>query len=87
MTKLKWNRDPITSVLNTEYYLNSKTGFDKSWHDKIKASKKEYNLGTHKTHDWQPIKLQTGPHYGKLICKTCNDKFIQWLPKSILSNT
>lgn len=53
-----------------------------------KKLKNNLNLGTHENHDWQPVKLQSGPHYGKLICKTCNNKFIQWLPKdAFLTNT
>lgn len=81
MTKLKWNREPISSILDTDYYKDPKNGFDKSWHQHQKTLKKQLNLGIHENHEWQPIKLQSGPHYGKLICKTCNNKFIQWLPK------
>jgi hypothetical protein len=39
------------------------------------------NLGKHKKHNWQPLKGPFGTHSGKIICKTCNDKWIAWLPK------
>jgi len=39
------------------------------------------NLGKHEQHDWQPLKGPFGPHAGKIICKTCKDKWVAWLPK------
>ena len=89
MTKLKWDREPVRSVLDSEYWQDPKKGFDKGWHHnwakKLEAknsrSKKEIDLGIHKDHQWQPVKCESGPHAGKLICITCNNKFIRWLPK------
>lgn len=40
MTKLKWNRQPISSILDTDYYKDPKNGFDKSWHRHQKKTKK-----------------------------------------------
>ena len=86
MTKLNWNRTTQSSVLNSEYYTNPKKGFDSAWHTQKK--KLNVGLGTHLTHDWQAIKINSGPHEGKAICKTCGDKFIMWLPKGYFnSNT
>lgn len=42
------------------------------------------NLGKHETHDWQPMKGPFGPHAGKIICKTCNDKWVAWLAKGTI---
>ena len=90
MTKLKWDRNPVRSVLNSEYYTNPKEGFDKGWHhtQQLKFEKKQklldknIDLGIHQDHELDIIKLDSGPHAGKLICTTCN-KFIRWLPKGI----
>jgi hypothetical protein len=83
MTKLKWDRQIKTSTLDSEYWANPKTGFDKEWHQarglKNKKVDKE-SLGVHAEHELDIIKLESGPHAGKLTCKTCN-KFIKWLPK------
>jgi len=92
MTKLKWNREPSRSSLNSEYWSNPKKGFDKDWHIKQQYKKQHteeflnqtINLGTHKDHELDIIELDSGPHSTKLICKTCNNKFIRWLPKNII---
>jgi hypothetical protein len=71
--------------MSSDYWTNPKTGFDKDWHEqnrhKQNQLKKEIDLGIHKDHEWTPVKMETGPHSGKLICITCNNKFIRWLPK------
>jgi hypothetical protein len=86
MTKLKWDREPVRSSLNSEYWLNPKKGFDKAWHieqanNTAKKEKLEKSLGEHLHHNWQAIQHTTGPHEGKAICNTCGGKFIMWLPK------
>ena len=80
MTNLNWNRKKQTSTLNSEYWADPKNGFDKSWHTQNNHLKQL--LGTHSSHEWEAVKSQSGPHSGKLICKTCNNKFICWLPKN-----
>jgi hypothetical protein len=91
MTKLKWDREPVRSTLNSDYWNDPKKGFDKDWHIK-QQFKKEKNekilnqkieLGIHKDHDLDIIPLTSGPHSSKLICITCNNKFIRWLSKGI----
>ncbi len=93
MTKLKWDREPVKSILNSEYWIDPKKGFDKGWHynqaahlqgKKIRLLK-EIDLGIHKSHQWTAIKCENGPHTGKLICITCNNKFIRWLPKDVFN--
>ena len=83
MTKLKWDRKDWSSTLNSKYWNDPKTGFDKEWHQarglKNKTIDKE-SLGVHADHEIDIIKLPSGPHAGKLTCKTCN-KFIKWLAK------
>ena len=86
MTKLVWNRQKPNSTLNSEYWTNPKEGFDKNWHEeqkhkKAQALKEKQFLGVHTDHDLEQIKLDSGPHHGKLICKTCGNKFLKWLPK------
>ena len=92
MTKLNWNRESWTSTMNSEYWTDPKRGFDKGWHDR-QAQKDErkqrllsqhIELGTHSQHDLDLVKLETGPHAAKLICITCDGKFIRWLPKGII---
>jgi hypothetical protein len=85
MAKLKWDRQPPTSIMNSDYWNNPKAGFDKAWHEQRQALNK--HLGTHKDHNWEPIRLESGPHVGKAICNTCNGKFIMWLPKNYFTNT
>jgi len=87
MTKLIWDRGSVRSILDSDYYTDPKQGFDKHWHTqqahkKSKAEKERQTLGTHANHELERIQLPSGPHSGKLICKTCNNKFIKWLPKS-----
>ena len=48
---------------------------------KKKKPKKDIKLGIHENHNWQVIKIDTGPHAGKVICNDCNGKFVTWLPK------
>lgn len=88
MTKLKWDREPVRSSLNSDYWSNPKKGFDKNWHDaqatKQKILHKQIDLGTHKDHDLEFVKLDSGPHEGKIMCKTCN-KFMRWLPKGFFN--
>ena len=85
MAKIKWDRVPQNSVMSSEYWRDPKTGFDKAWHEKKKTLNK--NLGIHGTHDWEAIKLDSGPHVGKAVCNTCSGKFIMWLPKNYFTNT
>jgi hypothetical protein len=94
MTKLDYNKTnkSDTAFLNDPYWSNPKTGFDKGWHDQQKAKNErkqrllnqKIDLGTHKDHTLDVIKLESGPHDSKLICITCNNKFIRWLPKGII---
>jgi hypothetical protein len=83
MAKLKWGREPVRSSLNSEYWLDPKTGFDEKWHNQ--RAKMQQSLGIHKDHNWQIINKPTGPHAGKIICNTCNNKFVVWLPKGYIS--
>ena len=84
MAKIKWHRiaekDLIrkhgADVVKTEY--QQKVRFSNS------KSSKEINLGTHESHDWQPLKGPFGPHEGKVICNTCGGKWVAWLPKGTL---
>ena len=71
--------------MNSEYWTNPREGFDKDWHAQHKhkqaqATKEKEFLGIHADHELERIQLTSGPHHGKLVCKTCN-KFIKWLPK------
>ena len=86
MTKLDWNKETWKSTMNSEYWTNPKTGFDKAWHEqqkhkKVQVEKEKQFLGIHVDHELESIKATSGPHAGKLICKTCNNKFLKWLPK------
>ena len=89
MTKFNYSRTnkSDTAFLNDPYWTNPKTGFDKDWHEQLKhknnrSAKLKENLGAHQAHDWEAIKLNSGPHVGKAICNTCGGKFIMWLPKN-----
>lgn len=48
---------------------------------------RELKLGIHQDHNWQIINEPTGPHRGKVICKTCGGKFVTWLPKGAIKKT
>lgn len=86
MTKLKWDRKPVTSVLDSDYYRNPKQGFDQKWHNQ--RAKLREHLGAHKDHQWEIVNKPSGPHAGKVICNSCGGKFVTWLPKGyITSNT
>lgn len=97
MTKLDYRKSnkSDTAFLNDPYWTDPKKGFDKGWHhnwiQKLQSKQnklnKEINLGIHFTHNLDIIELNSGPHYGKLICVSCNNKFIRWLSKDFLSNT
>lgn len=86
MTKLNWSKETWKSTMNSEYWTNPKTGFDKAWHEqqknkKVQVEKEKQFLGNHIDHELESIKAASGPHAGKLICKTCNNKFLKWLPR------
>lgn len=36
----------------------------------------------HKDHEVKIIEKPQGSHAAKLVCASCNGKFIQWLPKN-----
>ena len=48
---------------------------------KDQAEKEKQFLGIHAAHELDRVQSESGPHAGKLICKTCNNKFLKWLPK------
>ena len=88
MTKFDYNKTnkSDTAILNTPYWTEPKTGFDKAWHDQ--REKLRQQLGIHQDHDWEIVNKPTGPHAGKIICNTCRGKFVNWIPKGyIKSNT
>lgn len=86
MTKLVWNRPTWTSQMNSDYWTDPKNGFDKDWHEqqkhkKTQSEKEQQFLGIHASHELDRIQSQSGPHAGKLICITCKNKFLKWLPR------
>ena len=86
MTKLDWNRQQWISTLDSDYWTNPKEGFDQAWHKqqkhiKAQSDKEKQFLGSHADHELEKIQLPIGPHSGKLVCKTCNNKFLKWLPR------
>lgn len=44
----------------------------------------EINLGIHENHEWEVVTDVPSPHSGKIICKSCGDKWITWLPKGAI---
>jgi hypothetical protein len=84
MAKINWNRQPRNNILNSEYYTDPKKGFDQKWYVLNENIKK--NLGIHIHHNWLIISKPTGPHTGRIVCNTCNGKFISWLPKGYISS-
>jgi hypothetical protein len=92
MTKLDYSKTnkSDTAFLNDPYWNNPKTGFDKAWHieqanKKIRSEKEKKALGTHVDHELERILAPTGPHAGKIICKTCGNKFVTWLSKKSIT--
>ena len=80
MAKIDWSRHKLVSKLDRDYFNDPKKGFDSKWHEK-RNSKRQIKLGIHEKHNWQVVKLQSGPHTGKIICNDCGGKFVTWLPK------
>jgi len=58
---------------------------DKKWKSHAltpkKNKKSHIDLGIHEIHEWQPLRGPFGPHAGKIICNTCNGKWVAWLAK------
>ena len=77
MAKLKWNRIAEKSLIRRHGHKIVQSEYTQ----KVQKNKNYINLGIHEKHNWQPLKGPFGPHSGKIICKTCNDKWIAWLPK------
>ena len=80
MAKINWNRHSVKSRLERDHWKDPKFGFDSKWHEKRRGSR-QINLGIHEEHDWEVVKMETGPHAAKVVCKTCKNKFVTWLPK------
>lgn len=81
MAKINWQRKTTGSILHSEYYTNPRKGYDKDfWETREKLNK---TLGKHKQHNWHTVEGTFGPHKGKLVCKTCNNKFLGWAPKQL----
>jgi hypothetical protein len=85
MSKFDYSRTnkSDTGFLNASYWTNPKTGFDQAWH--TQREKLRQQLGIHKDHDWEIINKPTGPHAAKVVCKTCGNKFVSWLPKNYIN--
>ena len=92
MTKLDYSKTnkSDTAFLNDPYWTDPKKGFDRAWHieqanKRIREKKLENSLGIHRDHELEPVLIPTGPHAGKVVCVTCNSKFVTWLPKKLIS--
>lgn len=49
---------------------------------KQKIENKEINLGKHDGHEWEVIVEDIpSPHVGKIVCNTCQGKWVTWLRK------
>ena len=83
MAKINWNRHRYVSKMETNYWNDHKNGWDKEFWQKRDPNKK-IKLGIHENHDWHPVKLDSGIHAGKIICKTCDNKFVTWLSKGAI---
>lgn len=86
MTKRDYSRTNKSSsaFLNDPYWANPKRGFDKHWHNQ--RNKLQETLGIHRDHNWEIINKPTGPHAGKVICNSCEGKFVAWIPKGYFSS-
>jgi len=82
MAKIDWTKNNRNAKV--DWYAEAKEENNR-WIKKPKSKKlpknKEINLGIHEKHDWQVIKIDKGPHAGKIICNTCGGKWVTWLPK------
>lgn len=81
MAKIKWHRI-------AEKNLIRKHGHEVVEREYTQQVKKTNNLtldiplNKHEKHDWQPIiSPPDATHAGKIICNTCNGKWVTWLSK------
>ena len=86
MAKIDWDKQNAYDKIDHYTWAKKRNAIqDKKWKlhsmNYVPDKKTNINLGIHENHDWQPIKGPFGPHAGKIICKTCNDKWVSWLPK------
>ena len=77
MTKLDWNK--LNRLDKVDHYHEAIVENQKK--SKVKKPK-SIKLGEHEKHDIEYVMVSSGPHKGKAICKTCNGKFVTWIPKS-----
>jgi hypothetical protein len=83
MKKICWDRHELKTKFDRDYWKEPKYGFDTKWHSK-NIDNRQIKLGIHEKHDWQVVKMETGPHAAKIVCRTCKNKFVTWLPKSFV---
>jgi len=83
MAKIKWHRIAENALIRKHGHEIVQSEYTQKVQKK-QANKNFINLGIHEKHNWQPLKGPFGPHAGKIICKTCQDKWVAWLPKGTI---
>lgn len=82
MAKIKWHRIAQNDLMRKHGIDIVKREYVSNTVSKQKEIlKEEINLGIHENHNWQPVLGSFGPHQGKIVCNTCNEKFVTWLKK------
>jgi hypothetical protein len=81
MAKIKWHKIAEKDLIRQHGY----EAVDRQYFRQTSQPKSRFeetiSLGIHENHNWQPVLDAKGPHAGKIICNTCNGKFVTWLSK------
>jgi hypothetical protein len=78
MAKIKWHILAQNDLMRKHGAEIVQSQYTKNVQSRLKD---KVDLGSHENHDWEPTLGNFGPHKGKIICKTCGDKFVTWLSK------
>ena len=81
MAKIKWNRIAEKNLIRRHGHEVVEREYTQKTR-KINNLSTNINLGIHEKHDWQPIiSPPDATHAGKIICNSCNGKWVIWLSK------
>lgn len=81
MAKIKWNRIAEKNLIRKHGHEVVEREYTQKVR-KANSLSSQIDLKDHEEHDWQPIISPPGStHAGKIVCNTCNGKWVTWLSK------
>lgn len=81
MSKLNWNKAAKKDLIKNRGYEIVESEYQQKVNNKKDFPDYYIDLGIHKKHKRKILNGPFGPHARQLICLTCKNKWLAWLPK------